>query len=179
VEHRNHDDEFVRFLEVDGVWERVQKRPSNVVADCGELARPFADLREGPIQIGEEARGKSWPLSVVPLRGRLDIRLGERPNDERAGHHRSVTAVQLSSESFLNDLPAFTCAWIGVELLQAIIDDLPVPIWNRNRIGRSRDSVPKRLQVVDLLIDRQIVESGRWKRNGVGHVEVQDWLTPV
>jgi len=48
-----------------------------------------------------------------------------------------------------------------------------VPIRNRNGVRVARDSVPQQLQVVDLLIDRQVVEIGQRKRDLLGMTHVQ------
>jgi len=77
-----------------------------------------------------------------------------------------------------DDLPAVTRARIVFEILQAFVDDVPVPVGDGNRLGRGRDSVPKRLQVVDLLVDRKIVKSGRRECDGLGRVASGNGLRP-
>ena len=71
------------------------------------------------------------------------ISLGEWPNDERAGHRRSVAAVKFLAESFLDDIPTVAHVRIGFEILQSLVDDLAVPIRHGDRLGRGRDSVPE------------------------------------
>src|SRR6187401_2365926 len=75
----------------------------------------------------------------------------------------SVVAVELLSEAFLHNLPAVTDGRIGFEVLQTLVQDFAVPIGNGNRLRSGRYSVPQRLQVVDLLVDRQVIETGRRK----------------
>jgi hypothetical protein len=64
----------------------VQERSSDIAGHCGELERTLADAFQGPIDITEEPSGKPWALLLVPPRGVLEIGLGERPNDDPAGH---------------------------------------------------------------------------------------------
>jgi hypothetical protein len=44
-----------------------------------------------------------------------------------------------------------------------------VPGRNRDRLRRGRDSAPQRLQVVDFLVDRQVIEARRREWNGFRH----------
>jgi hypothetical protein len=88
---------------------------------------------------------------IVEWKGRLLIaESGERST---GGTFDSVTAIELLAEAFLNSLPAVTSLWVGLEVLQALVEDFAVPIGNGNRLRSCRDSVPQRLQVVDLLVD--------------------------
>jgi hypothetical protein len=50
------------------------------------LECPFADASECSIDIAEESFGETGSFVFVPPRGILEIGLGERPNDEPAGH---------------------------------------------------------------------------------------------
>src|SRR5690348_14771853 len=55
----------------------------------------------------------------------------------------SATIIELPAESFLNNLPAVAGVWIGLQVLQAFIEDFVVPIGNGNRLGRGCDMVPQ------------------------------------
>src|SRR4030095_7063238 len=87
------------------------------------------------------------------------LRRGIRISDD---YRASCAAVLEQSPSF------------GLQVLQALIEDLTVPFGNRNRLGSGCDAVPQRLQVVDLLVDRQIVETGRRQRDWLGHDVLRD-----
>ena len=117
------------------------------------IERALTDAVQRPIDITEKPTGKPGSLLLVPTRGVLEIGLSERPNDEPAGHSDSGTAIELLAETFLNSLPAVTSLWVGLEVFQALVKDFTVPIRNRNRLRSCSDSVPQRLQVVDLLVD--------------------------
>ena len=71
--------------------------------------------------VAEEPFGKPGALLVVPPRSVLEIGLSRWPNDEPAGHWRSVAAIELSAEAFLDNLPAVTGVRIGFEVLQALV----------------------------------------------------------
>jgi hypothetical protein len=50
------------------------------------LKWPFTDARERSIDIAEESFRETGSFGLVPPRGIFEIGLGERPNDEPAGH---------------------------------------------------------------------------------------------
>ena len=140
--------------------------------------RPPSSAAAGSIEVGEEVLGESGPLIVVPSRDRLDIRLGEWPNDERAGHRRSAGAM--SCRRFVPD-ESFAVARLRsfrdpVRFAPSMISRCQSG--TADRLGRGRDSVPERLQIVDLLVDREVVESGRRKRDRPDHVEQRVSIAP-
>ena len=110
----------------------------------------------------EKPLGEPRSLLLVPPRGILEIGLGKRPNDNRRDI-RFSDGYRSSCEAFVNSLPAVTSIRVGFEVLQALPDDFPVPVRNRNRLRAGGDSLPERLQIVDLLVDREVVKSRRWK----------------
>jgi hypothetical protein len=112
---------------------------------------------------------QSDALFLVPAHGILDIGLGEWPNYEPARPYRSVAVVEFLAEAILDSLPVIAGVGIGFEIPQPLVDDFSMPVRYRNRLGRRRDSVPQRLQVVDLFVDRQVIESRRGKRDRSGH----------
>jgi hypothetical protein len=144
----------------------VQQRSANFARHGGKLEWSLADARERSVDIAEEPLGEPGSLVLVPPPGILEIGLSEWPNDEPAAHSISVAAVELLAEPFLNNIPAVAGTGIGFEIFDALVEDFAVPIRNRNRLRCRRDPVPQRLQVVDLLVDRQLVETGRRKENG-------------
>jgi hypothetical protein len=96
VQYSEHGDDSVRRPKVNGVRESVQQRSANITAHCGELEWPLANARERSIDIAEESSGETGSFVLVPTRGILEIGLGERPNDEPAGH-----SIQLRLSNFL------------------------------------------------------------------------------
>jgi hypothetical protein len=48
-----------------------------------------------------------------------------------------------------------------------VLENLAVPVGNRNGVRASCDAVPQGLQVVELLVDGQLVETRRPERNGL------------
>jgi len=169
MQHREHDNRLIRCPKVNGVGEGVQQRSANFARHGGKLEWSLADARERSVDIAEEPLGEPGSLVLVPPRGILEIGLSEWPNDEPAAHSISVAAVELLAEPFLNNIPAVAGTGIGFEIFEALVKDFAVPIRNRNRLRCGRDAVPQRLQVVDLLVDRQLVETGRREGNGFWH----------
>jgi len=76
---------------------------------------------------------------------------------------RHIVTVELLAQAFLNSVQAVTSVWVGLTVFQAVVDDLVVPVRNWNRLGVAGDPVPQRLQVVNLFVDREVVEAGWWK----------------
>ena len=173
MQHGKYDDALIGCPEIGRVRESVKQCSSDIAGHCGELEWPLTDAYKRPIDITKKPIGEPGLLLVVPTRGVFEIGLGERPNDVTGGAFDSVTSIGLLAEAFLNSFPAVTSIWVGFEVLQAVVDDLAVPIGNRNRLRARGDSVPERLQIVDFLFDREVVESRRWKWNGVGHIDVR------
>ena len=52
---------------------------------------------------------------------------------------------------------------------EALAEHLPVPLWDRHLIRLRCNSVPKRLDVADLIFDRQLVKPWGRKWEAVGH----------
>jgi hypothetical protein len=76
-----------------------------------------------------------------------------------------MLAVQLLAKPFLDDIPAVAGFGIGLEIFQSLVEDFAVPFRDGNRLGSCRDTVSQRLQIVDLLVDRRCVETGRRQRH--------------
>jgi hypothetical protein len=116
VQHCEHGDDLVRGPKVNGVRESVQQRSVGITGHRGELEWSLENARERSIDIVEESCGETGSFVPVPSRGILEIGLSEWPNDEPAGHSRSVAAVELFAEALLNNLPAVTGGRIGFEV---------------------------------------------------------------
>jgi hypothetical protein len=169
MQYGKYNHVIIARSKVNGVRKGVQQRSSDITAYRGELEWPLSNAVEGSIDLREESLRETGSFVLVPPRGIVEIGLREWPNDEPASHCGSVVAIELLAEPFLNDLPGVTRVGIGLEILQALVDDFVVPVWNRDGLRTRGDSVPQRLQVVDLLVDRQVVETGRRQRDWFGH----------
>jgi hypothetical protein len=53
-----------------------------------------------------------------------------------------TVAIQLRSKAFLDDVPAFSGHWIGLDIPHARVEDFAMPIRGGNGLGSRRDSVP-------------------------------------
>jgi hypothetical protein len=52
---------------------------------------------------------------------------------------------------------------------ESLLQDAQLPFMKRHLIQTGCNVVPERLYVVDLILDRKIVESRRWQWHWVGH----------
>src|ERR1700730_15332492 len=82
-----------------------------------------------------------------------------------------MPAIEFSAKSFLDDIPAVAGLRVGLVILQPLVEDLAMPFRDRNCLGTCCDSVPQRLQIVDLLVDRQVVETRRRQRDRFRHLK--------
>jgi hypothetical protein len=55
--------------------------------------------------------------------------------------------------------------------LQALANDLPVPLGHGNLLRGRSNPVPERLYEIDLFVDREVVEPWRRGRDYLGHEE--------
>src|SRR5215203_4236148 len=132
MQHREDDSSLIRYPKVNSVREGVQQCSANLARHRRELKWPLADTRERSVDIAEEALGEPGSLVLVPPRGILEISLGERPNDEPAGHSRLAVVVELLPKAFLDHVPVVAGVRLDVELFHALVDDLAVPVGNRD-----------------------------------------------
>jgi len=86
VQHRKHNNRFIRRPKVDGVRKGVEQCSPYIGIHGRELEWPLADASKRLVDIAEKAAPETVMLFVVPSRGILEIGLGEWPNDEPAGH---------------------------------------------------------------------------------------------
>src|SRR5918993_1489091 len=59
-----------------------------------------------------------------------------------AGHLRLAAVVELLAKALLDGVSVVAGVRIDVELLHVLVDDLAVPVGNRDCLRRGRDSVP-------------------------------------
>ena len=105
MQHCEDDSRLIRYPKVNSVREGMQQCSANLARHGGELKWPLPDTRERSVDVAEEAPGEPGSLVLVPPRGILEIGLGERPNDEPAGHSRLAVVVELLAKAFLDDVP--------------------------------------------------------------------------
>jgi hypothetical protein len=77
-------------------------------------------------------------------------------------HRRRLLALpQCFAKPFADDIPALAGVRIRFVILQAFVDDFAVPFRDGHLLGSGGDSIPQRLDVLDLLVDREPIESWR------------------
>jgi hypothetical protein len=70
-----------------------------------------------------------------------------------------------------NLAPGTAAVWIDAMLMKALANELAMPLRDRYVLLRLNDGLPESLDVVDLLLDREGVETGRRIRNRLSHSE--------
>ena len=85
----------------------------------------------------------------------------------RVRNRRSCARCAPAPREFTEQLIANVAPWtarfrIVAILSQSVTKKLPVPIRYADFFWRCGNSVPKRLNVLNLLLDRQFVETGWW-----------------
>ena len=86
MQHGEYGDRLGRRPKIDGVRKRVKQRSPNIPSHSRELEWPLADATKRTIDIAEKPARETGLLFLVPSRGIVEVGLGERPNDEAAGH---------------------------------------------------------------------------------------------
>ncbi len=71
----------------------------------------------------------------------------------------SLAARQIPKELVANLCPRAGGVSVASILGQPVAEQLQVPIWNADLIGRRGDPIPERLDVVEVLINCQVVEA--------------------
>jgi hypothetical protein len=87
-----------------------------------------------------------------------------------------LALAEVIAKSVPHDLSALAGVGVGFELLEAFVQDLLVPVRYGDLIRCRSDAFPQRLHVIDLLVDRELVQSRRRDGNRLGSVSrpVQD-----
>lgn len=146
--------------------EPAEDRAANFTGDNWEPMRPVLNSRERRPEFSEEFRSKAGPLALVPGPRVERVELCLRPDRET----RHLPAV---AETFLyafDDLFPGTCfVRSPVVFGKAFFQERLLPVLQRHLTCSRGDAIPKRLHVLDLILDRQRVEPGRRKRQGVSH----------
>lgn len=157
-----------RDQEVDGVRKRVQQSTSHVRRDERKLQGADAQPIEQFIGRVEEPEAQAGALVLVPRRRPLDVGLCER-SDDPPTRYDSLGLTQLFSKPIPHDIPALASIGVCVVVFQAFVQHCSVPIRYRHLLGCCSNAFPQQLHVIDLLFDRELVESRRWDGNRLGH----------
>jgi hypothetical protein len=73
---------------------------------------------------------------------------------------------------FLPEILANLAPWTTAAIrLQSFLDNATMPIGNRNAFGTCSDVIPQALDILELLVDREILETG-WRdlKRFAGHL---------
>ncbi len=157
VDDRHYRGNVVLQREEHAKRKPVQDGSSSFSEDDGELKRRFFDSPKGGARGLEELRAETGPLGLVPERRLEGVGLRLRANPELA-HLARLSQPHL--ETFENFLPRTSLVGSGTMCREARFQELALPVRERHLLDARRDVVPQRLDVVDLLIDGQLIETG-------------------
>jgi hypothetical protein len=133
----------------------------NAVLDDRKLERILQKPGEGRIDLRFEAEAETLTLALVPKRRLEDLELGLGRNVEPPHLPDGAEARQ----QLLADLRPGTRGHLATSIRRkALGNDLAMPVRDRNIFWMVSEMIPERLNVFQLLVRRELVEAGRWKR---------------
>jgi hypothetical protein len=151
--------------EEDSKRKAMEDCPPDVAEDSGELARRLLDALKRRTGSLEELHTQTRPLALIPNRRLEGIHLRLRANPQ-PGH---LARSQPPLETLENLLPWKSFVWSCAVGGQPLLQEFPLPVGKRHLIDASGDVIPERLDVCDLLIDRELVKARRRQRQGSAH----------
>jgi hypothetical protein len=144
----------------------MNNRAPKRLRDGGELQRCFFDPGEGDAEFLKKLAAEPIALAFVPQHRlkRVEFCLGA---DLQASHLPTVAKTAL--EPF-DDLPPWP-RFLGCSTVcrKPFLENGLLPFVKRYLIHTRGDVIPEGLNVIDLLIDGEIVESWRRQRQGMRH----------
>jgi hypothetical protein len=166
MEMRNRQDRREISLndEKHAEWKPVEDGPPVLAKHPRKAQRAFFDSREGCAKFDEECRSEAVPLTVVPSRRLEEIEFRFRPNVQPK-HLPTGTQTLLNSLDDLLPGPCFIRrpAMRGEALRQERL----LPLLQRNLVDVRRNVIPQRLDVLNLVFNRERVESRRRQRQRI------------
>jgi hypothetical protein len=161
VKYGEHHNEIGFHCEIHGVRKNANDRSANAFLDYWKLERIIDESGEDGIDLRFEAYAKANALAFVSKRGLEDLELGLGRNIEAPHSADSAKA----GEKFFADLRPRAGSNLATSMRrEAIRNDVSVPIRNRDLLRMLGEVIPERLNVLELLLWREILEAGR--RNG-------------
>ena len=161
VKYGEHRQEIGFQCEIHGVRKNTNDRSANAFLDYWKLEGIIDEPGEDGIDLRFEAYAEANALAFVSKRGLKDLELGLGRNIE-APH--SVSSAK-AGEKFFADLRPRAGSNLPTSMRrEAIRNDLSVPVRNRHLLRMLGEVIPERLNVLELLLWREILEAGR--RNG-------------
>lgn len=157
-EHRNQ----VGFRgEEHTVREITHQGPPNVLLDDGNLKRILQESGEDGIDLRLKAEAETRTLALVSKRRLEDLELGLSRNVEPPHLPNSAEA----SQQLLADLRPGAGGHLAAPVCpKALGNDLAMPVRDRDVLWMLGEMVPERLNVFELLVGRELVETRRRKR---------------
>ena len=161
VEYRKNFDGFLLRKEIHAVgksphegaagWTVPRRETVGSVQKCVHRPRPRMPETEALIPLAEARTTRALLRDLFPRRA-------------ETSNSSALLLRPSPGESFLeflpNRFPRTTLDQAVLEFGQSLFDDLDMPGWNRNFFGRGCDTMPERLEILDSLLDREVVEPG-------------------
>lgn len=161
VEYRKNFDGFLLRKEIHAVgksphegaagWTVPRRETVGSVQKCVQRPRPRMPETEALIPLAEARTTRALLRDLFPRRA-------------ETSNSSALLLRPSPGESFLeflpNRFPRTTLGHAVLEFGQSLFDDLDMPVWNRNFFGRGCDTMPERLEILDSLLDREVVEPG-------------------
>ena len=174
VEYRKNFDGFLLRKEIHAVgksphegaagWTVPRRETVGSVQKCVQRPRPRMPETEALIPLAEARTTRALLRDLFPRRA-------------ETSNSSALLLRPSPGESFLeflaNRFPRTTLGHAVLEFGQSLFDDLDMPVWNRNFFGRGCDTMPERLEILDSLLDREVVEPGGRIGDGIRHYELR------
>ena len=161
VKYGEHRNEIGFRCEIHGVRKNANDCSANAFLNYGKLERIVDESGEDGIDLRFEADTEANALALVSKRGLENLELGLGRNFESPHSASSAKA----RKKFFADLRPRAGSDLATSMRrEAIGDDLSVPVRNRHLLRMLGEVIPERLNVLELLVWREILEAGR--RNG-------------
>ena len=134
----------------------------NLTADERALKGRLLDPDKGGAQFEEECGAEADSLALIPRTSLFGVEFRFGPNVE-PGHLSAGAKTLLNAFDYVSPRPGVTGRLTMRR--EALLQQNLLPLVQRHLVDASRDAVPERLNVVDLIFDSQAFEPGRRQRH--------------
>ena len=161
VQHREHCNQIRLGREEHPVWKITHQAAPNLLLDDGKLKRIRQDSGEDRIDLCLKAEAEALTLALVSKCRLEDLELGLGRDVEPP--HLANGAE--SGQQLLADLRPRARGHLAASICRKTLGNhLAMPVRDWDIFGMLGEMVPKRLNVFELLVRRELVEARRRKR---------------
>jgi hypothetical protein len=172
MKHGYHRNEVVLRDEEHTVREIAKECPPSAFLDLRKLERILEQSRENGIDLRLKAEAEASTLALVPKRRLKNLELGL----ERDVEPPHLTSSAETGQKLFADLRPRAGGYLAATVCgEAFGYDLAMPVRHRYLLRMLREMIPERLNVFELLVRRELVETRR-RKGRVRHVpSIADW----